>query len=79
MSVTANQALNELDKFPAFRRELADLLVLGQAYASDPKQFYCIGMIVEKAARLGSMLALRESMELSAVLDAQVVQQERAA
>lgn len=63
MSLTANQALNELDKFPAFRRELAELLILGQAYSQDTKQHYCIGMIVDKAARLGSMLALRDSLE----------------
>jgi hypothetical protein len=66
MSLTANQALNELDKFPAFRRDLEQLLVLGKEYAADTRQTCYIGMIVDKAARLGSMLALRDSMEAQA-------------
>ena len=71
--MTANQALNELDKFPTFRAELAELLELGREL-SRTEDFAEIGTLsgklIGKAARLGSMMSLRDALDRAAQLKA---------
>ena len=63
--MTANQALNELDKFPAFRAELARALEFSRELATNPAKLVYAGEILIVMQRLGSMLAVRDAVDSS--------------
>lgn len=60
---TALQALSELDKFPKFRAELAEVLEMGRELSRNPRDFKLIGKIAGSVAALGASIELRDALE----------------
>lgn len=60
--MNAIQALAELDRHPAFKRELAELLELGRELAK-LESWMRLGQAEEKLARLGAQIELRDSLD----------------
>ena len=65
MSYTALNALAELDKFPGFRGDLADVLNASSHYSTYGMNQQEAGDLLAKLLRLGHQINMRSMLELS--------------